>query len=172
MKKTFIVLTLSVWVCIVLADTVKPIQQPKKDDFNTRGLEIKRLIKELPLKKDRLETKYYGGTITEILKSRVADVNEVLQHAVSIRVKAEELCTDANIPDNDLKKLLRYIDKKIGSDSNDIKNRKRNTEIVNFVSKIASDPNTYPEPNDPNYSAEIERMSDFSLAVLEICKPI
>ena len=48
MKKILIAIMLSISVCIVLAGTVNPIPQPKKDDFNTRGLEIKRLIKDEP----------------------------------------------------------------------------------------------------------------------------
>lgn len=142
------------------------------NDFNARGLAIKQAITELPVIRKELDDKQYAGTILEIMQVRVLDVRQVRDHAVNIRLDAEQLSIDAKLPSKDLDQLLRYIDSQITPDPNAIEIQDRNAGFVSAVLEMVSDPNNYSDPTDPNYPGEIEHANNFLLSVLELCEPI
>lgn len=49
--------------------------------------------------------------------------------------------------------------------------QKNNNILMHAVVEILNDPNSQPDPADPNYIEESERRMDFLAAVIEICSP-
>jgi hypothetical protein len=163
MKKYGMILGILIVVSVIFA---------ADKSFEERGLEIKNAIVELPVKRKQLDVIEYSGTITEVMEARVKDVNEVYQHAVKIRKDTEKLCEDANLPFRDTKKLMKWLERKTAPDPNAIKKRKINADFMKIVLESASDPNMYPEIDDPNYITKVEDWERLLLAVAVICEPI
>lgn len=139
------------------------------DPVEKEALEVEQMVKDLPVKEQTLKEKEYTGTIDAILEQRIEDVNDVLVFAKDMVTKAKEVCEKMDLmPKN--KDFVKTVIDRHGKVEEKEK-QKNNNILMHAVVEILNDPNSQPDPADPNYIEESERRMDFLAAVIEICSP-
>lgn len=147
------------------AEVTEPVDA---NDIEIRKLEVETMVKALPEKEEALKKKEYSGTIDQIFQQRVADVNDVVVYTKTLHDKATSVAKDIGLVVEKKKAIEAIIVKK----EKQLERQKSNAEIIQSVYKMVNDPNSLPDPTDPNYPAEVEKHQELMLNVLEICKPV
>lgn len=182
-----------IWIFLLIvisaatsAKTVIPIEEPLPAiDPNAvllekQAVEIEQMVKELPVKEQELKEKEYTGTVVDVFSQYIADSNDILVYAQTMVSKSKDYCEKMKfvpvIPDDpnsirpqkwDFVKLVVERHGKVEE-----KEAQKNTYIfLKEAVPIISDPNSLPEPTDPNYVDELDRRNQLLAAIFEICNP-
>ncbi|HBG77498.1 MAG TPA: hypothetical protein DDW84_01430 [Phycisphaerales bacterium] len=154
----FLVVIVFAGVCVLATDP---------NSLEVRQAELSEKVAELKVMEQDLTTKIYTGTIDEVLRQRIADVCEVRQVAVDVNAIAPPLCTDMNLPGSSCQVIGKIVCEK----KTTLETKQQNNEFLSAVIECLNDPNILPDPNDPNYAAEIQRNLEFMNVCFEVAEP-